>query len=515
MGALDRLPVEMLCAILDELTLSDVRNLRLVNRAIGEVASSIAFKDVWFILRKNDFDMVRAIANNPSCAAHTTRLAYLVHMFNHQRETLAQFAQVIRQYEDVHARRYKLRPDLFATPKPKKTDAEIQDYYRRYVRLYEEQEEILSNDHDFALMEEVVSKFPNLRSILVEDDSYFDSTEFRAAGPRFVVRSMVASDDNFDFGDDLTDAYSGVQDDRAAATTRNLRAVLKGVEKAGIQLQSIHTGALQIEILDKKQFGLHSMPPRLLENLTTLNLMLLAVGERTDVEASSGMLEHAPMVAYARSHLARCRALTRRATLRQTLEKMPNLVDLSIELLEMAGRPSKPSWQMPWDLPSPAFLKDVILVDRFWPKLKRLVIKNVETDHPELLAFLVRHKASLETLKLDNIRLTSTSWRSLLPDMKAQFRHSRCIREMVFMGFVLGVEQDTGLVESWYLGNADEAPKNRCPIGRAVIRYLMSDDGEESFPLHIGNMFPDYPHRPFKEDIGDLDEDEDKDDDIE
>jgi hypothetical protein len=124
MGGLDRLPTEILCHILGELTISDVRRLRLVSRSIGTVANSVAWKELCFILRKNDFDLVRAIVNNPSCASHITSLAYVVDVLNLERQTLDMFRAAVRRDEHTDAQLHTLKPKLFDPPGPTATEAQ-------------------------------------------------------------------------------------------------------------------------------------------------------------------------------------------------------------------------------------------------------------------------------------------------------------------------------------------------------------------------------------------------------
>jgi hypothetical protein len=460
MGRLDRLPTEILYAILDELPITDVRNLRLVNRSVNAVASSVAFQEICFITRKDDLDMVRIIASNPGYAAHITSLAYVVHMFNAIRQTFVMFTEAIRRQERMEAELHNHRPQLFNRPKPIMNDTEVQDLYHRYVRLYEEQTQILSNNHDFALLEEVVPKLANLKSIVVSD-----CNELRTIYKNRPIPKR-----------DITDFYSGEWDD-GAASARHLRVLLKAVETAGTQLQSIQAGLLHIDILDDTQFGLHSMAPHLLENLTTLRLMLVAAEE----QQYSGMRvgDEAALHVHVRSQLAACRAMTEKGTLRRTLDKMPNLVNLSIELAEFH--------MLPYGTHAcPAYLKDIIPLDRVWPKLKRLLITHVETERQELITFLVRHKASLESFDLGFIRLTTTSWLKLLPDLKAQFRNGGRLKTPRITNDVLGRSEDDGLPEGWYLGHPDhDRPLH--PLGKAVTKYLVSNR-KKSCPLHDENM---------------------------
>jgi hypothetical protein len=347
------------------------------------------------------------------------------------------------------------QPKLFRPPGPEMTKTEIQESYNRYVRLYEEQEDILANNRDFVFLEELIPKLPNLRGIVMSDGN----------GLRIIHKTRPVPKR------DISDLYSGTYDD-GAASARHLRALLKGVEKAGTQLQSIQASLVHLSILDETQFGLHNISPGLLGHLTTLKLGLVAVDEE---EVSGATVQDQDFV----SQLTECRALMRKGSLRRTLDKMPNLVDLNIELAEFNRLPFG-------TFPSPAYLRDVIPLDRVWPKLKRFSISNVETERQQIVGFLVRHKSSLESFDLGFIRLTSTSWRKLLPDLKSQFHDCGRLKSARLLDVILGKSEDEfEHSEGWYLGNPDHGLPN--PLCKAVTKYLLLPQRRRC-PLNGDNM---------------------------
>lgn len=442
MRALERLPTEILYHIISELTVTDARTLRLVNRSIGAVANSVAFKELCFTMRKDDFDIVRAIAKNPSYATHITSLAYVVDVLNLERQTLSMFTDAVRRQERMDAKLHRRLPELFQLPRPKMRKTGIQENYNRYLRLYEEQEDIIANNRDFALLEELTPKLPNLRGIVMSDVN-----ELRIIHKTRPVPKR-----------DITKLYTGTYND-GAASARHLRALLKGVEKAGTRLESIQASLVHRSILDETQFGLHSISPGLLEHLTTLKLVFVAVEEEEDSGMRVQDQDFLPQ-------LAECRALMQKGTLRRTLDKMPNLVDLDIGLAQFDLLPSG-------TFPSPAYLGDIIPLDRVWPKLKRFSISNVETERQQIAGFLVRHKNSLESFGLGFIRLTSTSWRKLLPDLKSQFRDGGRLKSARLLDEILGKSEDGfGHSEGWYLGHPVDGEPN--PLRKAVTKYLLS-----------------------------------------
>jgi hypothetical protein len=216
----------------------------------------------------------------------------------------------------------------------------------------------------------------------------------------------------------------------------------------------------------------------ILENLTTLQLAITAA-EEDDVSGRRALDQDF------RPQLEACRAATQKGVLARILRRMPNLADLEIEFAELHAMPFG-------TLPSPAYLADVIPLDYIWPKLRRFAISNIETERQEILAFLARHKSSLESIDLGHVRLTSTSWRKLLPDLKSQFGDGDRIQSIRILDTILGrSEDDFGFVEGWYLGHPDHNARS-ARLGRTVARYLSSKK-KKRCPLHDDNMLERIP----------------------
>ncbi|GAB1315440.1 hypothetical protein MFIFM68171_05650 [Madurella fahalii] len=452
MGRLDKLPTEILFEITAQLEITDVRKLRLVNRTIGAIADRIALKEICFTMCKQDFVMIREIMKNPVYAAHVTRLAYVVQMLTMERQTLQMYTNAIRKKRRSDEELHKKHPHLFERPPDRMTKREILDHYNRYLRLYEDQDEILTNELDYEVLKEVIAKLPNLRDVVVSDCNEL----------RIIKKPHIKSH---------WELHSGKFDD-GKASTRHLRAILKGVEESKTQLQSIRAALIYLDILNETQFGLHSMASDLLENLTTFQLMLLAVEER-----EGGWLGEDPVDIT--NQIAQCRALVHKGALRRILDRMPNLVELDIQFFEA-------HCQIKGTFPSPAALRDVIPLDRVWPRLKTFSISGVETERQEIASFLVRHKQSLESFDLCYIRLTSTSWYKLLPYLKSQFCGTQ-LKDARLLDSIIGRSEDMlQLPEAWSLGHPDHDERpNR--IGAAVTKYLLSPR-KRRCPLRDDNM---------------------------
>ncbi|KXX81322.1 hypothetical protein MMYC01_201909, partial [Madurella mycetomatis] len=454
MGRLHKLPTEILFEIIAQLEATDVRKLRLVSRTIGAIADSIALKEICFTMCKQDFAMLRKITKNPVYAAHVTCLTYVVEMLTMERQTLQMYTDAIRKISRSDEELHKEFPQRFGRPRGRMTKPEILDHYNRYLRFYEDQDEILTNEFDYEVLKEVIAKLPNLKDVVVSDCNEL----------RIINKPHIKSH---------WDLHTGMFDD-GKASTRHLRAILKGVEESKTRLRSIRAAPIYLDILYETQFGLHSMASGLLENLTTFQLMLHAVVE---AERDGGWLGEDPVDIT--NQIAQCRTLVHKGALRRILERMPNLVTLDIQFYE--GH-----CQIKGTFPSPAALRDVIPLDRVWPRLKTFSISGVETERQEIASFLIRHKQSLESFDLCYIRLTSTSWYKLLPYLKSQFCGTQ-LKDARLLDSIIGRSEDMlQLPEAWGLGHPDydERP-NR--LGTAVTKYLLSPR-KRRCPLRDDNM---------------------------
>jgi len=332
------------------------------------------------------------------------------------------------------------------------TAPEILDHHNQYLRHYEDQDEILTRRLDYDVLKEVTAKLPNLKDIVVSD-----ANELR------VIKKSPLSD--------FVEFHLGWFNNEKVSA-RHVRAILKGAEEAGTRLQSIRAAMLCSDVLDETQFGLHSMAPDLLSNLTTFHMGIKAVKE-----GKGGLRDEDPMDIA--SQLSQCRALVKAGTLRSAIDKMPNLVELDIQFHETHTITKG-------IFPSPALLRDVIPLDRVWPKLKKFTITAVETERQELGSFLVRHKQTLESLDLGYIRLTSRSWLKLLPYLKAQFNGTG-LKHLRLLDSIIGRSEDEfEMTEAWALGYPDyDERRNR--LGSAVRKYLRSRR-QRRCPLRASNM---------------------------
>ncbi|KAK4441981.1 hypothetical protein QBC34DRAFT_499986 [Podospora aff. communis PSN243] len=486
MGALERLPAELLCQILGGLSGTDIRNMRLVNHAIASFANAIHFKEVCFTMCQQDFAHLRAIASNLDYAVHVSSLAYVVDIFTVNRQTPEMLTAGIRKREQMDLRLHSNNPALFSIPEKEMEDDEIAQSYETYTRMFDEQHDILENNLDFQVLEEIVPKLPNLRGIVMSEGNELRIIHTNKPKP-FSVRDVNC----------LKQLYMGDWDDDDAPA-RHLRALLKAVEKAGTQLRSIESAGMKVSFLDESEFGLHNMAPHLLQNITNLKLSILVAEEPDSGHPARNYRD------FVRRQLEACRPEFQKGTLRRILQTLPNLVNLDLQLAEYHQ-------EYMGTFPSPAALSDIIPLDHVWPNLKSLSLSNVETERQELAKFLLRHRPTLESLDLGFIKLTSTSWRKLLPYLRLQFssENGGRLKRARMLDVVMGKSEcSLHFTEGWALGHPDHSIRPH-PLGTAVSRYLLGQ--KKKCPLKTGNIldryfFMDGPIDPDPFGVGDDDE---------
>lgn len=474
---LEQLPTEVLCEIFGQLGLRHVRALRLVNKAIGAIANSIALKQLFFYPAKEDFDMLTEIANQPSRANHVTSLLYGAVMLSTKHQTLPMYTANIRQREHLNDQMDHIGVPRIKPRPPKMTEAQIREDYQLYLRYYEEQEDILKNKRDYEVLENLVAKLPNLREVSV---SSLNELREMPDGPYDACKGSGEPD-------------SGVPE------VRNLRALLSGVKAAGTQLQTIRAAVVPFSFFDDAHFSLHSMLD-LFQNLTHFVIDILAAEEHHYAPWIDDMFGSLPEDSIV-NQLNECRATMRRGVLRRALENMPNLATLEISFEEYVDR-QVGLYNAPVDL------GDIMPLDRVFRRLKNLKISNVGTDRQEIIKFLARHKESLNSVSLGALKLAKTSWLQLLPALKSTFRGTGCRVEL--LDVITGYSEDgNNKFEAWSLGNPhysanpmsihlhlstlkylEASAKLPCPLDDYNMVFRPDNDGlsESDLPLDIIDM---------------------------
>jgi len=345
MRNLNQFPVEILRLIFDELDAKSIANLRLVTRRISDVASEhwlTCQNEVRFFMRKEDLSILSGLLRYPD-SCYYKNIKSLICLFN--------------------------------SPGP----AEICHGHRR---LYQEWVEILGANEDFAVLEKVVKRLPNLEKITVECCHFMDLFRQDGRGGNGGGKKTWNRIEN------ALEIIGRVH----AVSTRQLRAVLLAVQKAGhTKLQSIDATYMHLDMLCEKQsFGIHNMTASVLENLHTLYLHIedWHDGYKLPPSSSSSRREQGHDEHGEHEH----------GTFRQALVRMRNLTDLQLFLPLSAAVP----------------LSRLIQPNHVWPKLQGVDIIGFDMRREELLHFVKLHRPTLKTFTLITAGSTVDMWSAKL-----------------------------------------------------------------------------------------------------
>ncbi|KAM7188911.1 hypothetical protein V8F33_010358 [Rhypophila sp. PSN 637] len=447
MRTLETLPTEMVREIFLHVDNPDLCNLRLVSRYIGEVASTIYMEETDFCMAKQDLDMLGALADHPTLEMYTAAIERTEEMMSHCLD-----------------------------PPPALTEAQLLEHYNRYQQFYREQDDILSNDRDYEVLKEVISKLPKLREVSVSSDNELFLQE----------NSPFKSCRHVGVGDFAHDR----------ASVRHLRAILSGVQAAGTKLRAIRAGSIHHEFFDEAKFGLHSM----IDLLGSITSFVMVIKTTEEMDWNDIRHDNPDEIA---AEIALCRAVMSKRVLRRVLDAMPNIVSLRLELVQNQSQPMRGNIYPGY----PAALRDIVPLNKKWPNLKYFTINNVETDRQELGDFLVRHKETLKAFALEQIELVSTWWVELLSYLKSNFADTKV--QPVITDVIVGKSED-GLdaLEMWDLGHhLLDPPSEIKPLGAAVHDYLTSSM-ECRCPLRDDNMWS--ADAEFEDDDDKFDDDDDE-----
>lgn len=131
------------------------------------------------------------------------------------------------------------------------------------------QRDLLDTDGDFTFLEDLVPRLPNLNTIGVSGRRRWLLTDdWQPPGENLFMSMKRWRPMEF--------PLHNICDNDQIASARHLRALLRGVEKAGNPLQSIEASYIHLNILCGRLFGLHGMPATVLEHLSTLSLHMVA-----------------------------------------------------------------------------------------------------------------------------------------------------------------------------------------------------------------------------------------------
>ncbi|KAK3401337.1 hypothetical protein B0T20DRAFT_401529 [Sordaria brevicollis] len=484
------LPPEILHHICLHLPLKSIRSLRLTCRHLNLIGACHALPELVFYLHTTDFAALRSIASHPIYPRYVRSLVYGCDILPSPRLTLKQYVSECRRMEKRRAKMHA-RHACDEANRPPKPLAEVKESYKEYKRVHQAQEEIMETGRDYEMLKEVVGKMTNLREVMVSSDFEFrlgSLTTSSASGSgghgheRGAGGGGMKSDalKNCRTPFDKLDCLTQLDGEKGQEGVRHLRAILMAVKEAGIELKSLCAGLIHWSFFNESlgQFGFHSMG-NMLANLTRFELLVLP-GPSQDPEELQGAdpAEMNNMTIDVMDEIFRCQGLMRTGVIRKLVRGLPNLEILSIGFMDHAEDN---------DFIFPARLQDVIPMDFTFPNLESLKLEGLETERQELTEFLVKHKETLMKLELRDMRLITTSWRKLLPDLKYEL-NTELMEDVSIYGMALGqAEEDDQELEEWFMGDPED--HGATELASRVQKYFM-DPAIGDIPLSRDNMEP-------------------------
>lgn len=480
------LPPEILHHVCTHLPLKSIRSLRLTCQHLNEIGACHALPELVFYLHTTDFAALRSIASHPIYPRYVRSLIYGCDILPSPRLTLKQYANECRRTEKRRAKMHA-RHACDEANRPPKPHTEVKESYKEYKRVHQAQEEIMESKKDYEILREVVGKMTNLKEVMVSSDFEFrlGSLTSSSAGSSIYgghsggMKSDALKNCRTPF--DKLDCLTQLDGEKGQEGVRHLRAILMAVKEAGIELKSLCAGLIHWSFFNQSlgNFGFHSMG-NLLANLTRFELLVLP-GPSQDPEdfQHADAIEMNNMSIDVMDEIYRCQGLMRTGVIRKLVRGMPNLEILSIGFMDHAEDN---------DFIFPARLQDVIPMDFTFPNLESLKLEGLETERQELTDFVVKHKDSLMKLELRDMRLVTTSWRKLLPELRYEL-NTELMEEVSIYGMALGQaeEDDDQELEEWFMGDPED--HGATELATKVQKYFM-DLSVSDCPLSRDNMEP-------------------------
>ncbi|KAI0476123.1 hypothetical protein GGR56DRAFT_456045 [Xylariaceae sp. FL0804] len=367
---MDRVPPEIWHVLCTFLTVDELLNFRLVNKAFADIGAAYMLPEVTFYMHHEELDRLHEISLHPIFSKNVYSLTYFAQALDCPKVSLQEF---LRDHKKDLRWDSKLRERNLNTQ-------QLMTEYRKYEDAVERQTTIMNAKLDIAILKEVLPRFPSLRSITMSASNAFYEEKWQTQREKPLSKIMR--------GNRMYSVHP--------EGSRPLEALLVANAKAKCDLiSSLRAGELHWKFFRKSPAELSRMF-RPLANLTEIELLI------SMESADSGVREY--------NATERCRKVMGKGPLRNVLKSMPHLQYLCVEINAMECE----------DLIKPATLRDLIEPGFRWASLEELIIGGVETDRQELMRVLTTHKDTLKRLCLRDIDLKTTSWRKLLPDIRSK-----------------------------------------------------------------------------------------------
>lgn len=419
---MDTLSPELLHDICACLRIEDVLTFRLVCKVFADIGSAHMLPEVSFYMHQGEFARLREIASHPIVSKHVRSLTYFSEVLDSEKMTFPAYvrAHTVENSNGAWNSFFKRHE----TPNVPQLRAE----YHSYELLMKEQQDIIDNHLDVALLKEIIPKFPSLRQATMSSgDWFYEATtkgRFHDANRDDILLRKVRKSP-FD------DAPDWTGNQLQPEGKRHLNGLIAGLVSSDCHLESFRAG-----ILDWKFFKSFSrVPDHLAKTLKYLKRLEIHIDTepRQDVQT-----------------IHRCRKAMKSGIMRKLIQPLQHLEVLMVTLYPVEWTADE------W----PAYLGDIIAPGHTWPNLRELCLGGFKTNRHDLMKFLELHKNSLTHLCLRDVGLGETSWWNLLPDIRNKLK----LKEACICGDILGLSEDESAEvpdEFWDLSTPGEHPHHK------------------------------------------------------
>lgn len=379
--------------------------------------------------------MLRHFAAHPILSRHVKTLVYLPGMVDPDFQyTETEFSNLLSDHSDAKT---------------------IERWYGKYLEASKNQQTILDEELDVALFQEIMPKFQNLTSVIITTTAGWPLWRKEHRPHRKPLNKLET----------CIGGKSGAR--------RYPMAILFPLTGLPTYLRYLELRIVDSAVLSD---AFVDIIVHISSNLRTFD-MALKTDETgyTDMDSSHS---ESP---------GDCRPFVASGNFRRLLASMPQLENLSIAIGVPASAPTAMNQY-------PMTLDDLFGGER-WRNLKSLRLCTFETTRRQLLEFMRRHSATLQSVSLAYVNLAESSWMVLLPELQVLIRESMKLEEFSLYGRLSGRAETFPYDREAFTLHVNVESFHG--FDKRLTRYLL--DGEGTNPLEsYKNPMPNWvSHRCF------------------
>ncbi|KAI9729583.1 MAG: hypothetical protein M1834_006779 [Cirrosporium novae-zelandiae] len=411
-----RLPNELVHQIFNSIADTEtIKTLRLTCKPFSAIGAEYLIPEAHVICTRDSLERLHQIALHGTFSKHVTSLLFEGDIVSHYC-TRAQWEGGL---PPLHSSRNRLLPvrafrhiiHQLWPYRPVHTMSERSRAYRNYRKMEAQQREIIKKGLDLEIIAYAIKRFPRLATIRVSINAgiaprtpYFKS---------IYEPCLLGRDDGFNLDiihghrygppgyHQLCAIFLGLfasehfQKEIYSANYPYLPVNESPAKKVPLlHLQRLHLGSVDWRILLDPRRGFTAVCHDMVSQVKDLKLIVSA-----DQSLLNGLM----------SAIQTCQVLLR--STRSLLRFLEGATEVEILYVEFT-----PFWPVP--LGQAADLASIVGKNT-WKHLQRLHIRGFKTSEYDLLAFLKRHRRTLQHYELSNIALdTGASWQEILPKIR-------------------------------------------------------------------------------------------------